>query len=90
MSLTAIFISGLALLVGVGVGYYLRLIISLGKRGSMELEIKQIMLGAKEEAQRVLDEAKKKAEEKAEELQVESKKKEDEWKQTENVIIPFA
>ena len=28
----------------------------------MELEIKQIMLGAKEEAQRVLDEAKKKAE----------------------------
>ena len=87
MSLTAIFISGLALLVGVGVGYYLRLIISLGKRGSMELEIKQIMLGAKEEAQRVLDEAKKKAEEKAEELQVESKKKEDEWKQTEHRLI---
>lgn len=87
MSLIAIFISGLALLVGVGVGYYLRLIISLGKRGSMELEIKQIMLGAKEEAQRVLDEAKKKAEEKAEELQVESKKKEDEWKQTEHRLI---
>lgn len=87
MSLTAIFISGLALVVGVGVGYYLRLIISLGKRGSMELEIKQIMLGAKEEAQRVLDEAKKKAEEKAEELQIESKKKEDEWKQTEHRLI---
>lgn len=87
MSLTAIFISGLALVVGVGVGYYLRLIISLGKRGSMELEIKQIMLGAKEEAQRVLDEAKKKAEEKTEELQVESKKKEDEWKQTEHRLI---
>jgi ribonuclease Y len=53
----------------------------------MELEIKQIMLGAKEEAQRVLDEAKKKAEEKAEEVQLESKKKEEEWKQTEHRLI---
>jgi ribonuclease Y len=87
MSLTAIIISVLALVAGVGVGYYLRLIISLGKKGSMELEIKQIMLGAKEEAQRVLDEAKKKAEEKAEEVQLESKKKEEEWKQTEHRLI---
>lgn len=87
MSLTAIIISVLALIAGVGVGYYLRLIISLGKKGSMELEIKQIMLGAKEEAQRVLDEAKRKAEEKAEEVQLESKKKEEEWKQTEHRLI---
>ena len=72
MSLTAIIISVLALVVGVGVGYYLRLIISLGKKGSMELEIKQIMLGAKEEAQKVLDEA---------------KKKEVEWKETEHRLI---
>ena len=87
MSLTAIIISVLALVAGVGVGYYLRLIISLGKKGSMELEIKQIMLGAKEEAQRIVDEAKKKAEEKAEEVQQESKKKEEEWKQTEHRLI---
>ena len=87
MSLTAIIISGLALLVGVGVGYYLRLIISLGKKGSMELEIKQIMLGAKEEAQRVLDDAKKKAEEKLEESQADAKKKEVEWKETEHRLI---
>jgi len=87
MSLTAIIISVLALIAGVGVGYYLRLIISLGKKGSMELEIKQVMLGAKEEAQRVLDEAKKKAEEKAEEVQNESKKKEAEWKETEHRLI---
>lgn len=87
MSLTAIIISVLALVVGVGVGYYLRLIISLGKKGSMELEIKQIMLGAKEEAQKVLDEAKKKAEEKVEESQVEAKKKEVEWKETEHRLI---
>ncbi|MEK7585619.1 MAG: ribonuclease Y [Patescibacteria group bacterium] len=87
MSLTAIIISSLALVVGVGVGYYLRLIISLGRKGSMELEIKQVMLGAKEEAQRVVDEAKKKAEEKTEESQVEAKKKEVEWKETEHRLI---
>lgn len=87
MSLTAIIISVLALGAGVGVGYYLRLIISLGQKGSMELEIKQIMLGAKEEAQKVLDEAKKKAEEKLEESQTEAKKKEEEWKQTEHRLI---
>ena len=87
MSLTAIIISVGALLVGAGVGYYLRLIISLGRKGSMELEIKQIMLGAKEEAQRVLDGAKKKAEEKVDESQVETKKKEVEWKETEHRLI---
>ena len=87
MSLITIIISTLGLLLGVGIGYYLRLIISLGKKGSMELEIKQIMLGAKEEAQRVLDDAKKKAEEKIEESQVESKKKEVEWKETEHRLI---
>ena len=34
---------GLAGLTGVAVGYFLRLIISLGKKGSMELEIRQMM-----------------------------------------------
>ncbi len=87
MSLTAIIISVAALIIGVGVGYYLRLIISLGKKGSMELEIKQIMLGAKEEAQRVLDDAKKKAEDKLVESQAEAKKKEVEWKETEHRFI---
>ena len=87
MSLIAIIISALALLLGIGVGYYLRLIISLGKKGSMELEIKQIMLGAKEEAQKILDEAKKKAEERIDQSQTELKKKEEELKQTEHRLI---
>ena len=34
---------------GIAIGYYLRLIISLGKRGSMELEIKEMMFKAKED-----------------------------------------
>ena len=87
MSFTAIIISIAALLVGVGVGYYLRLIISLGKKGSMELEIKQMMLGAKEEAQRVVDDAKKKAEEIQNESQKQATQKEEELKQTEHRLI---
>jgi len=87
MNLTTILISVGALLVGAGVGYYLRLIISLGQRGSMELEIKKMMIGAKEEAQKIVDEAKKKAETKIAELHDEEKKKEFEWKQTETRLI---
>jgi ribonuclease Y len=87
MSLTIILIGVLALAVGAGVGYYLRLIVSLGQKGSMELEIKKIMLGAKEDAQKVIDEAKKKAEKHLEESVKETKKKEEEWKQTENRLI---
>lgn len=57
-----------AVVVGVAVGYYLRLIISLGKKGSVDLEIKHLLLSAKEEATRIVDEAKKKADDKEEEM----------------------
>ena len=68
MNLIAIIVSLLALGAGIGFGYYLRLIISLGKKGSMELEIKQMMLRAKEEAQELVDISKKKTEEKMNEI----------------------
>ncbi len=87
MRLIEILLAGAALLVGVGIGYYLRLIISLGKKGSMELEIKQMMIGAKEEAQKIVEEGKKKAESRTAELHEEEKKKEVEWKQTETRLI---
>jgi ribonucrease Y len=85
--IVVIVVSILGLVIGVGVGYYLRLIISLGKKGSMELEIKQTMLAAKEEAQAIVEEAKKKAEEKVVASALEAKKKEEEWKSTENRLI---
>ena len=87
MSLTLIIISIATLVIGAIVGYYLRLIISLGQKGSMEVEIKQIMLRAKEDAQKVVDEAKKKGEVHLDEVNKETKVKEDEWKQTEHRLI---
>lgn len=62
-------------LAGIALGWFLRFIISLGKRGSMELEIKEMMLSAREEVERIHKEAEeeaekiiKKAEEKEERL----------------------
>ncbi|MEK9182797.1 MAG: ribonuclease Y [Patescibacteria group bacterium] len=87
ITLIIILIGAGALLFGVGVGYYLRLIIALGKRRSIEIDIKQMMVGAKEEAQRIVDEAKKTSEEKLAELKEEEKKKEQEFKETEKRLI---
>jgi len=75
------------LLLGVGLGYYLRLIVALGKRRSIEIDIKQMMVGAKEEAQKITDEAKKKSEEQLVNLKEEEKKKELEFRETEKRLI---
>ncbi len=77
----------LALVAGAAVGYYLRLVISLGKKGSVDIEIKQLLLSAKEEAARVLDDAKKKADEKEEEWKVRDNEKNAEFKKTEERFI---
>ena len=51
--------SGLA---GIALGYVLRLLIALGQRGSLELEVKQKLLEARERANRIVKEAEEQAE----------------------------
>jgi ribonuclease Y len=88
MSLQTIFILlALAGLAGIAVGYFLRLIISLGKKGSMELEIRQMMLSAEEKANAIVADAEKRAEEKAEKIVEEHKGRERELKATEERLI---
>jgi ribonuclease Y len=88
MSITIIILIGVGvLLLGAGIGYYLRLIIALGKRRSIEIDIKQMMVGAKEEAQKITDEAKKKSEEQLGNLKEEEKKREQEFRETEKRLI---
>lgn len=72
---------------GIAIGYFLRLIISLGKKGSMELEIKQMMLEAKEEAKKITMEAEAKAADTMQEIRREAKEREEKIKQTENRLI---
>jgi len=87
MSLEVLFIIGIAALGGVAFGYFLRWIISLGQRGSMELEIKKTMLAAKEEAQKITEEAEKKASIRLEDLKKEEKEKDIKYKKTEERFI---
>jgi ribonuclease Y len=49
-------------LVGVALGYVLRLLIALGQRGSLEIEVKQRILEARERANRILKDAEDRAE----------------------------
>lgn len=86
LKLVIIFLA-IATLVGVAFGYFLRMLISLGKRGSMELEIKQMMLEAKEEAKRITSIAEKKAAELAEEARTDQKEREEKIKKTEDRLI---
>jgi len=88
MSLTKILLlAGMAGVAGVALGYYLRLIISLGKKGSMELEIKEMLLKAKEEAKKIVDDAEKKGEAELEVGRREIKEKEDKIQQIESRLI---
>ncbi|HRH22846.1 MAG TPA: Rnase Y domain-containing protein, partial [Candidatus Paceibacterota bacterium] len=82
-----IILASLAGLVGLTLGYYLRLIISLGKRGSMELEIKQMELAAKEEAKKIVLEAEHKAAETMKELRTEAREREEKIKTSEDRLI---
>ena len=69
-------------IIGIALGYYLRLIISLGKRGSMELQIKSMELRATEEAKKITLHAQEEAAKVLHEARSEQKEKEDKLKKT--------
>lgn len=85
---TQIIIGALGLL-GLGgvLGYYLRHLRALATRGSIELEIKQILIDAKEEANKITDEARRKAEEKEEEVRTLERETSNKLKHTETRLI---
>ena len=83
----ALLLALLAASAGIGFGYLLRLLISLGKKGSLELDIKQMELSSKEEAQRILAEAETQAEEIIQKTQKEFKEREDRVKKTEDRLV---
>jgi len=66
----------LAASAGIAFGYFLRWIISIGRKGSMELDIKQMMLEAKEQATAVVTEAENRAEEMLQTARNEAKERE--------------
>lgn len=87
MSFTTIFIILIGAGIGVAFGYYLRYIIAAGKKGSIELEIKQMMLDAKEKTKSFEEDAEKRIEEKKRESEKNIKEREDLLKKSEHRII---
>jgi len=73
--------------VGGAIGYYLRYVVTAGKKGSMELEIKQMMLEAKEKAQKIEGAAEQRIEEKRKEAEQEIKEKQEFIKKTESRVL---
>jgi ribonuclease Y len=72
---------------GIAIGYYLRLIISLGKKGSMELQIKEMLLLAREEAKKITGEAETRAAAIAEETRRDMREREEKLQATETRLI---
>ncbi len=72
---------------GLIAGYVIRWALTLGKKGSVEIEVKQILLSAKEDAQKITQEAEKKAEKAAEELRSAEKERERESRRIEDRLV---
>lgn len=88
MSLLIVLIIAMAAgLSGIALGWFLRFIISLGKRGSMELEIKEMMLLAREEAEKIKKEAEKEAEDIVQTAKKDLEEFEDKVEKTESRLI---
>ena len=82
-----IVIAALVAVVGIAVGYYLRILVSLGQRGTIEVEIKEMLLKAKEEAKRVTLDAENKAVEVMQQTRTEAKEREEKLKKAEERLI---
>lgn len=74
-------------LAGIAIGWFLRFIISLGQKGSMELEIKEMMLSAREEAEKITQDAQDQADSFLKEAKDEAKKSEERLQKIEERLI---
>jgi ribonucrease Y len=74
-------------LLGVLGGYFLRLLIAIGEKGSVEIQVKQMLLEAKEEAAKITTKAQLKATETVKNARLELKEREDELKKTGDRLV---
>lgn len=74
-------------MIGIVFGWFLRFIVALGKKGSMELEIKEKLLEAREKAELITKEAEQKADEIIEEAKAEIRTEEERLQKTEDRLV---
>lgn len=80
-------ITGIVGISGIAIGYFLRWLITLGQKGSMELTIKQTLLEAKDQAQKIVDEAEHESAKLIEEAKRQEREKEAQLKKMEERLI---
>ncbi len=72
---------------GVVLGYFLRWLITLGQKGSIEIAVKRTILEAKDQAQKITERAEKQSEERLKEVREKERAKEDELKKKEERLL---
>jgi ribonucrease Y len=88
MSLKLVFLLlAVAGVAGIALGYVLRMLLALSKKGTAEHDVKQMMLEAKEEAKKITLEAEEGAAETLRQVREELKEKEEKTKKTEDRLI---
>ncbi|HVZ75986.1 MAG TPA: ribonuclease Y [Candidatus Paceibacterota bacterium] len=88
MSLTYAFIlMGIAGLAGIAIGYIFRLLFARAQRNSLEVEVKNILFNAREEAKRITDEAENKSRELVESGEAALKEKEEKLTRAEDRVF---
>lgn len=80
-------ILALAGVAGIAIGYFLRMLVLQAKRGSMELQIRKMMLDTEEKAKKIIEEAEGKAKEKEEHVSGELKERAGELKTVEERLV---
>ena len=73
----------LALLIGIASGYYLRRLYALGQKASLELDLKEKLLKADEQALKIIEKAETKADRLESEAKADHKEREDKLKHKE-------
>ena len=84
--ITALILIALSSALAFAFGFVLRWLLTLNKRGSVELEIKQMLLDAKDEAKKIVEDAKQKAEKIINEAKDEIKDKEERLLKREELV----
>lgn len=77
----------MAILIGAALGYLLRWFVAVSNRGSVDLEVKQVLLSAKEEAQKIIEDAAQQAKLREEEIHREDRENNERSKKTEERLI---
>lgn len=84
---TFIIVTGAVGVAGIIIGYFLRWLVTLGQKGSLELSVKQALLEAKDQAQQIVSAAEKEADQILAEAKAKEQEKEAQLKKNEDRLI---